>query len=176
MSELLLGCGNRRIKQLAREDNPVDDDGNPLWRDLVTLDHDPDCKPDVLHDLEQFPYPFADNALDEIHIYHCLEHVGQQGDWRFFFDQFAELWRITKPDGLLFCVVPATGTRWVWGDPSHTRVIQLESLTFLNQKNYESVGTTTMSDFRHYYKASWEMQNYKTEGEEFLFVMRAVKP
>ena len=176
MSELLLGCGNRRAKQLSRDDNPKDEGGNPVWNGLVTLDHDPNCNPDFLHDLEKFPYPFEDNALDEIHAYHVLEHMGAQGDWRFFFDQFTELWRIAKPGALFFGVVPDLDSRWVWGDPSHTRVVSHESLIFLDQRNYAAVGMSTMSDFRHYYKASWEIQNYKIEGDEFLFVMKAAKP
>lgn len=175
IQELLIGCGNRRVKQLSRDDNPKGEDGEPLWRSLVTLDHDPDCNADVLHDLECFPYPFEPATFDEIHAYHCLEHMGRQGDWRFFFDQFTELWRIAKPDALLFGVVPDVASRWLWGDPSHTRVVSHESLIFLDQRNYVSVGLSTMSDFRHYYKASWELMNYKTEGEEFLFVLKAAK-
>jgi hypothetical protein len=176
MPELLLGCGNRREKQLWRDGNPLDENGAALWSDLTRLDHDPNCQPDVLHDLEKLPYPFEDNTFDELHAYHILEHVGQQGDWRFFFDQFTELWRITKPDGLLFGVVPHSASAWVWGDPSHTRSIQSESLLFLDQKSYENVGKSTMSDFRHYYKASWELRNHKVEGEEYLFILQAKKP
>jgi hypothetical protein len=175
MPELLIGCGNRREKHIALQDNPLGEDGRPVWRGLVTLDHDPDCKPDVLHDLEDFPYPFEDNSFDEIAAYHCLEHMGRQGDWRFFFDQFSELWRITKHGGVLFGIVPHINSKWLWGDPSHTRVISQESLTFLDQRSYWAVGQTTMSDFRHYYKASWEMGKCEVQGEEFLFALRCNK-
>ena len=34
-------------------------------------------KPDVVHDLETFPYPFENNSVDEILISHVLEHIGQ---------------------------------------------------------------------------------------------------
>lgn len=176
MPELLLGCGNRRVKQLARSDNPLNENGDPIWGDLITLDHDPDCKPDALHDMEDFPYPFSDETFDEIHAYHVLEHMGSQGDWRFFFGQFAELWRIMKPEGLLFAVVPRHDSVWAWGDPSHTRVITQESLIFLDQRNYVGVGNSTMSDFRHYYKVSWEIQQCKIEGEELVFALKAFKP
>jgi hypothetical protein len=45
LSELLIGCGNSRIKKLKL--SPDDD-----WTDLTTLDHDPDCGADVVHDLD----------------------------------------------------------------------------------------------------------------------------
>ncbi len=170
MPELLIGCGTRRTKQVCIKGK------DELWDGLVTLDHDPRCNPDFLHDLEDIPYPFADNQFDNIHAYHVLEHVGRHGDWRFFFAQFTELWRITKPDGLLRAVVPMWNSPWAWGDPSHTRVIQEESLVFLDQRNYEGVGATTMTDFRETYKVSWEVQYAKTEGDELIFVLKAVKP
>lgn len=168
MPELLIGCGNQRLKRLS-----VNTDYE--WEGLVTLDHDPDCKPDVLHDLEVFPYPFEDNTFDTISAFHVLEHVGRQGDWRFFFTQWTELWRIAKPECLFFGIVPMWNTSWMWGDPSHSRVIQMETLTFLDQDSYRNVGISPMSDFRHFYKASWKTMHHSQQGDEFAFCLKAVK-
>ena len=33
--------------------------------------------PDILHDLETFPWPWRDNSVKEILLYHVLEHLGQ---------------------------------------------------------------------------------------------------
>src|SRR5215831_67169 len=85
--ELLIGCGKNHTKKLTRP-------GHEEWRELVTLDINPDHKPNVLHDLENLPLPFADDHFDEIHAYEVLEHVGKQGDYRFFFRQFEDFWRI----------------------------------------------------------------------------------
>jgi hypothetical protein len=66
---------------------------------------------------------------------------------------------------------------WAWGDPSHTRIIPKESLTFLSQVEYEKqVGVTCMSDFRHIYKADFDIlaQNER-QGEHLGFVLRAKK-
>jgi predicted SAM-dependent methyltransferase len=108
MPELLIGCGNARNKQLARP-------GRKAWSDLVTLDLDPACKPDVVHDLNQLPYPFEDNQFDEIHACHVLEHCGRQGDWRFFFKQCEEFWRITKPGGTFHGICRHRNSVWAWG-------------------------------------------------------------
>lgn len=169
--ELLIGCGNSREKKLFA---PVE---NSEWHNLTTLDWSPACKPDVVHDLNVLPYPFIDNEFDEIHAYEVLEHLGRQGDWKFFLDQFAELWRILKPGGMLFGSVPLPSSPWAWGDPSHTRVIALESFVFLRQKAYEqNVGKTTMTDFRAHYTANLELSwEHKTEDGMQMFMLTAVK-
>jgi SAM-dependent methyltransferase len=171
IKELLLGCGNSREKKLFAPENNRD------WHNLTTLDWSPDCKPDVVHDLTVLPYPFADNEFDECHLYECLEHTGQQGNWRFFFDQFSELWRITKPGGMLFGTCPLPNSPWAWADPSHTRVIALESFIFLRQQAYEQhVGKTAMTDFRHYYKADWELVFEHKDVATQMFALKAIKP
>lgn len=168
MPELLIGCGNRRDKMVSRP-------GRENWDGLVTLDANPKCSPDILHDLNELPYPFEDNSFDEQHSYHCLEHVGRQGDWKFFFAQWSEFWRIMKPDGIFVGIVPAWNSVWAWGDPSHTRIITLESLGFLNQNLYSQIGHTPMSDFRDIYKANWEQVYSQVTDHETIFCLRAVK-
>jgi SAM-dependent methyltransferase len=170
MSELLIGCGNNPEKRIKHGDI------NSGWKDLTRLDIDPACKPDVLHDLNVTPYPFADNTFDEIHAYHVLEHFGRQGDWKGFFEQFGEFWRILKPDGYLCALVPAWDSPWAWGDPGHTRVITRGTLAFLSQKVYEDeVGKTNLTDYRHTYKADFALVA-ENEGEhEFGFIIQAIK-
>jgi SAM-dependent methyltransferase len=168
--ELLIGAGSRKIKHLHFPDNKD-------WQNLVTLDINAEHKPDVVHDLEILPYPFEDNEFDEIHAYDVLEHTGKQGDYKFFFAQFTEFWRILKPEGRIFAKCPAWNSRWAWGDPSHTRVIQSENLVFLKQPEYtKQVGKSAMSDFRYIYKADFEDEYIKQDQEDFFFVMKAVKP
>jgi len=98
--QLLIGCGNNCDKKITFSEISKE------WKELVTLDIDEDTNPDVVHDLNAMPYPFEDNTFDEIHAYEVLEHCGKQGDWRFFFDQFSELWRILKTGGYYCATVP----------------------------------------------------------------------
>lgn len=170
MPDLLIGCG-------ARRDRLVYYKGRSEWSDLVTLDINDAHHPDVVHDLAVLPLPFADDSFDEIHAYEVLEHVGQQGDWRFFFAQFSELWRILKPGGGLCGSCPAPNTRGVWGDPGHTRAISPETLTFLVQREYvQQVGHGPMTDYRFIYKADFEPSMITEDGPHFFFAMKAVKP
>jgi SAM-dependent methyltransferase len=167
--ELLIGCGSSRIKQLVYG-------GRSEWGALCTLDHNADHKPDVVWDLNEVPLPFDGDFFDEVHAYECLEHVGAQGDWRFFFAQWSDFWRILKPGGMFIGTCPAANSPWAWGDPSHTRIISPESLIFLSQPNYDQVGQTPMSDFRFVYKADFDIVHSHINGHRFEFVLQAVKP
>lgn len=169
MKELIIGCGSSKEKRLSI-------DGTPGFQNPVWLDINADHKPDVVWDLNQMPYPFADNEFDEIHAYEVLEHCGTQGDYKFFFAQFTELHRILKPNGHLYATCPSRHSAWAWGDPSHTRILQPEQLVFLSQEEYErQVGKTPMSDFRNIYKADFAACAYEDDNETFWFILKAIK-
>jgi hypothetical protein len=167
--ELLLGCGSNRDKRIHL--------GNKEWSNLVTLDFNADHSPDVVHDISKFPLPFQSDTFDEIHAYEVMEHVGTQGDWRFFFDQWSDLWRIMKHGALFYGTSPAPDSVWAWGDPGHTRVLCPQNMIFLNQPSYtDQVGKTPMSDYRFVYQADFDLMHCANEGETFIYILRAIKP
>lgn len=171
---LLLGAGHQRMKSLQSPQTPEKDFSAG---ELVTLDIDPAVNPDVVHDLDVLPYPFADNEFDEIHAYEVMEHCGRQGDWKFFFAQFEEIWRILKPGGLFCATVPAWDSMWAWSDPGHTRVIGEGSLIFLCQPEYaKQAGRTSMTDYRPYFRGDFTIVAAGTERDSFAFVLVAEKP
>lgn len=168
--QLLAGCGSSRIKKLGLKSRD--------WDGLVTLDFNGDHNPDVVHNLTQLPYPFPDDHFDELHFYDVLEHLGQQGDFRTFFDQFSEFWRILKPDGLLFAISPAPSSPWVWGDPGHTRIMGPECLAFLSQAEYvKQVGNTPMTDYRFCYAADFQVLHSAIDAaQQHVYVLQTIKP
>jgi SAM-dependent methyltransferase len=168
VSELLIGCGHRRDRILGTKDNQG-------WTKLTTLDHNPDCKPDIVHDLNVLPYPLEDNSFDEIHAYEVLEHCGRQGDAEYYFAQWNEFYRILKPSGLFFATVPDRNSVWAWGDPSHTRIIQEQSLWFLNQDFYKQLGQSASSDFRRVYRGNFSLNYSEVNGNNYFFVLKAIK-
>jgi hypothetical protein len=161
MTELLLGCGHSRKKQACIPGDTLE------WKDLVTLDSNPLCDPDIVCDLNEeywLPngsYPrlrtefigdhykvepddtgywtvaFKENIFTEIHAYEVLEHLGRQGDVQSFFSTFRNIYDILVPDGVLFATCPSRHSAWAWGDPGHTRLIQPEHLIFLDQGQYK---------------------------------------
>lgn len=169
MSELLIGCGSRREKLIWNDRRE--------WSCLTTLDINAAHKPDVEWDLERLPLPFDPDTFDEIHAYEVLEHVGRQGDFRFFFAQFEEFWRILTPGGLLCATSPSRQSAWLWGDPGHTRVIQPESLVFLSRAEYaRQIGVTPMTDYRFCYGGDFDIVHSVDDGQSFRFALRAAKP
>jgi len=169
MKELLLGCGSRTKKQLSIN-------GKLEFENVVRLDINPDHNPDVCWDLTKHPLPFADAEFDEIHIYDVLEHLAQQGDYKFFFAEFTEYARILKNGGHLFASVPAETSPWLWGEPSHKRVINFGTLVFLNQREYDGqIGNTAMSDFRYIYKADFVKVYTNIIEGSFLFILEVRK-
>ena len=170
-NELLIGCGRNHNKKVYAEEKSK-------WTNLTTLDINPDHNPDVLWDLTQIPLPFDDNSFDEIHAYQVLEHTGQQGDYKFFFAQFSDFWRILKPDGLIIGNCPMWNSVWAFGDPSHTRIIQKQNFIFLDQAEYtKQIGKTNLSDFRYIYQADFvTCYIHEDEGGHLTFILKAIKP
>ena len=167
--EILIGAGSSKIKKIHIN--------KPNWSNLITLDINADHNPDIIHNLEDIPLPFLDNSADEIHAYEVLEHTGSQGDYKFFFNQFNDFYRILKPNGLLIGTCPLHNQIWAWGDPSHKRVIQKETFHFLNQTNYTNeIGKTSMSDFRYIYKSDFNLIHYREHKLIFEFILQVIKP
>ena len=168
--ELLIGCGSARDKRMTCN-------GTNTWEDLTTLDYNADHKPDVVWNLMRPELPFDSDTFDEMHAYEVLEHLGAQGDWRTFFRQFSDYWRVLKPGGHLLGTCPSRHSAWAWGDPSHSRLITPESMIFLSQPEYtRQVGHTAMSDFRFVYKADFEVIYSHDDKDTFRFVLQAIKP
>jgi len=79
------------------------------------------CEPDVLWDLNKFPYPWKDNSVDKIYAYHIMEHLE---DW---WGAFKECARILKDHGTMEIRVPdpSSDSAMVYRD--HLQVIGLFS-------------------------------------------------
>lgn len=160
---LVLGCGSRHFEVAEG------------W-EAVRVDNNAEHKPDLVWDLEALPLPFGDGFFDQIVAVEVLEHLRSQGDWRGFFADFSEYWRLLKPDGYFVATVPMWNSVWAWGDPSHKRIINRGSVTFLDQSQYTAqIGKTPMSDFRFCYQADFEVVRER-ETDTYEFTLRAVKP
>ncbi|HLX53440.1 MAG TPA: methyltransferase domain-containing protein [Aquella sp.] len=70
---------------------------------------------DVVHDLEQFPWPFEDNSVEEIICCHVFEHI--EGKLRGKF--MDEVWRILEMGGKATFTTPAWNSERSIQDFSH---------------------------------------------------------
>jgi len=81
---------------------------------------------DKVHDLENFPYPFDDDAVDEILLWHVLEHIGQNPD--VFNKIIKELYRICENNAVISIYVPHPRHDDFIADPTHVRPITTRGL------------------------------------------------
>lgn len=94
MKKLNLGCG-RTLREEFTNIDIVDFGGN------------------IVHDLNNTPYPFEDNTFDYILASHVLEHLNS------FHKTVTELARILKPGGILEVYAPFFLNTKYFGEPDH---------------------------------------------------------
>jgi ubiquinone/menaquinone biosynthesis C-methylase UbiE len=101
----------------------------------------PICQPDVVHDLNEFPYPWDDNSVDEIEMIHVLEHLE---DW---WSAFLECVRILKPGGTLEIRVPDESSMSALTYRDHYHVFSLLSFHgTIDQKHGSSAWAAEVKD------------------------------
>lgn len=81
---------------------------------------------DIVHDLEQYPWPFENESVDEIHCSHYAEHVSCLIK---FMD---ESFRILKYGGTMFIRSPYYNSIRAWQDPTHRQEISEATFCYYN--------------------------------------------
>lgn len=162
---LLLGCGrdHRRKVQLPGQSQDFSD------ADLTLCDMDPNCGAHVVCNLDVRPLPFADEQFDELHAYDVLEHLGRQGDWKGYFDEFAEYWRILKLGGTFHILVPIGAD--AFADPGHTRFFGINHFLFLSQSEYDTPAGKHKTDYRWHWKRDFNVLLIEQYGNHHLAVI-----
>ncbi len=74
--------------------------GEFLKEGFINIDFYSVTKPDVIHDLSKFPYPFKDDFFDWVESDHCLEHLPNP------FAVMKEIHRISKNSATVIIKVP----------------------------------------------------------------------
>jgi len=103
-----LGCGNRKRAG------------------AIGIDFNPDSAADIIHDLNSFPYPFGDSGFDEIYADNVIEHLDD------VLHVMEELYRISKPGGLVKIIVPYFRAKWAFIDPTHKHFFTVESFSYFD--------------------------------------------
>ena len=95
----------------------------------IGLDRFPLEGVDVIHDLQQFPYPFSNDYFDHIHAHHVIEHLPDVGPF------MAELNRIAKPGGLLYLSTPHYSSMGSWRDPTHYQHFSIYTFEYFTRRH-----------------------------------------
>ena len=70
---------------------------------------------DIVHDIENIPWPFEDGIVSLVLMSHIVEHIKP---W-LMIDVIDEAWRILEKNGLLFISTPYGGGFRYYQDPTH---------------------------------------------------------
>ncbi len=116
--------------------------------DAENVDISPLCKPDRIVDLEQFPWPWESDSVDEICMIHSLEHLGR--DPEVFLGVMRELYRVLVPGGEVHITVPHPRHDNYINSPTHVRpvtgiTLQQFSLAWNKQTREEGFANETFA-------------------------------
>ena len=115
--KLNLGCGMNHL------------DG---W---TNVDNSAACSPDVVHDLEQTPWPWPDSSADALRFNHSLEHMGQ--DTKTFLAIMSEIYRVGRLGAEVEINAPHPRHDSFLYDPTHVRAITPEMLLMFDKEKNE---------------------------------------
>jgi SAM-dependent methyltransferase len=85
---------------------------------------------DIVHDAQDFPYPFEDESCFQVLLSHLWEHIEPKNR----IDLMNEIWRIMKPDGQLLISVPYYLSLGACQDPTHYTCPNEATFTYFDPK------------------------------------------
>jgi len=127
---------------------------------------------EVAWDLQEFPWPWPDNAFDEVFAWDVLEHLYPSP-----VRALEEIWRIARPGAIVTIHVPwagqKSGAREVWRDPTHIRPWHELTMMYFDPINglrwYEEYG-------KFYSHARFEQLKIRPDPpDNILFVVKVIK-
>jgi hypothetical protein len=107
--------------------------GSKLMADYINVDKY--GSPDVLFDLETFPWPWETSSVSEIILHHVLEHLGQNTE--VYLGIIKEIYRITQHHAKIYISVPHPRHDDFLNDPTHVRVVTPGTLELFSKNKNE---------------------------------------
>src|SRR5215207_3409473 len=99
--------------------------GRKKIKGATTLDINPRLNPDVVWDLNKFPYPFEDSRFDLVVCEHVIEHLDH------VISVMEELHRVTRAGGKVLVRVPHFSSLNFNTDPTHVHAFSSRSFDYL---------------------------------------------
>lgn len=118
------------------------------WLNLDITRHRPEIQ--VVHDLNQIPYPFVDEQFDTVHAISVLEHLIPN-----LIDSLDEIWRILEPDGLLTIKYPLATSPTIHDDATHRWYWSAAAIDYVDERT--AYGTA----YSFYTRRKWHILEKK---------------
>lgn len=150
MKILDIGCGRNKIPG------------------AIGIDLNPETQADIIHDLNVFPYPFADNEFEAVNCDSILEHVED------ILRVMEEIHRITLPGGRVHVKVPYYTSFDAFTDPTHKHFFTSRSFDYFREDyvyNYYTKARFVIQEMRLTFlrlKQLGGISPHKLLGIEFL--------
>lgn len=96
----------------------------------VGLDISADTDADIVHDLDEFPYPIEDNSFEEILAQDVIEHVAEP------IRVFEELHRIATPGAKVQLRTPHFSSVLAYSDPTHRHYFSTMAIRSLAEPRF----------------------------------------
>jgi SAM-dependent methyltransferase len=96
----------------------------------IGLDISPDADADVVHDLDEFPYPFEDAGFDQIVMQDVIEHLREP------IRVMEELHRISRPGARIQLRTPHFSSVLAYGDPTHRHAFSTVAIRSLAEPRF----------------------------------------
>jgi ubiquinone/menaquinone biosynthesis C-methylase UbiE len=98
--------------------------GKDAKRGYVNLDCVKLPNVDVIHNLDEYPWPFEDNRFEIIYCANVLEHLSS------IVDPLEEIWRISKNSAKIIIKVPISPGIGASADPTHKQFYSYFTFTY----------------------------------------------
>jgi SAM-dependent methyltransferase len=95
----------------------------------VNLDRTPASNPDVVHDLDVTPWPFADNRFDQVYAFDVIEHLAD------VVAAMEELHRICRNGASIEISVPHFSSGNAFTDPTHRHFFSRFSFDYFDNSH-----------------------------------------
>ena len=117
--------------------------------------------PDIVMDMNKFPWPFNDNYFEEVFLSHVLEHAEDPNR------VMAEIYRVLKPDGRAVIIVPYFTSIFAFRDPTHKSFYTYNTFDYY-LKDYKNIqyfdfGFSLIEKKRIIFGKKYQIWNYILE-------------
>ena len=97
---------------------------DPSLPEALSVDCEESLKPDVVHDLTVFPWPFENNTFEQIYCKDILEHLPET------VRTLEEIHRIATPRARVLITTPHYSCANAYTDPTHVKHFGLGSMDY----------------------------------------------
>jgi len=108
--------------------------GNQVFNGVIGIDGRDRVGADIIHDLDNIPWPIKDSSADVIFMFQTLEHLDN------VVKIMEEIWRISKNKGRIIIETPYFRHEGAFQDPTHKHFFTSATMQYfcVNEKREES--------------------------------------